>query len=159
MPECSGISQRGIFSTRSVAAGANKKEGVEIKCHSDTGANKMYFQLRVSPKGYVSLVGEFTTAMGAWVHATVVWAVGYDLTVYENGQYLDHKNVDMNSTTGPYYHNTNPGLMVFGRHYTNGQQGGASDYATGFVDGVKIYNHPLNATEVLALYNSDENEY
>ncbi len=106
-----------------------------------------------------SNVGNFATAVGSWVHATAVWYVGSNLTVYENGQYLNLVDVDMNSTSGPFYHNTAPGLMVFGRAYTNGLQGGANDYATVFVDGVKIYNHPLSPTEVLALYNSGENEY
>ena len=48
--------------------------------------------------------------------------------------------------------------MVFGRRYTDGQQG-ADDYATGCVDGVKIYNWPLNSTQVTGLYNNPEDVY
>ena len=156
MPECSGTSQRGIFSTRSVASGT-PKEGLEIKCHSDTLANKLYILLRVSPKALDNTIMNLATAMGAWVHCTVVWSVGSDLIMYENGHHLNTGSIDLNN--GQWYNNTDPGMMVFGRHYTNGQHAGANDYSTGFVDGVKIYNRPLNATEVLMLYNSNENEY
>ena len=156
MPECSGVSQRGIFSTRSVASG-DPKEGLEIRCHSDTLNNKLYVQLRVSPLAFDVAVMDLATAMGEWVHCTVVWSVGSDLIMYENGLHLKTGSIDLND--GPWYNNTDPGMMVFGRHYTNGQPGGSNDYATGFVDGVKIYNRPLNATDVLILYNSNENEY
>ena len=58
---------------------------------------------------------------------------------------------------GPYSNNINP-VMVFGRRYTDGQQSG-DDYASGSVDGVKIYNGPLNATEVTDMYNAPEDVY
>ena len=79
----------------------------------------------------------------------------YPLVIYENGLALTDQALIASGST--YYDNISP-LIVFGRRYTDGQQG-PYDYATGFVDGVKIYDRSLNATEVLALYNSNENEY
>ena len=141
-----------IFSTRSLTGSTGAKEGITIRC--DTNPSKLNIHLKVSSGTKSEPSPTFATANTIWFHCTVVWTVGTNLVIYENGQYLTTGG--MFSTTG-LYNNTDP-LMVFGRRYTDGQLG-ADDYATGFVDGVKIYNRPLNATEVTDMYNALEDVY
>ncbi len=89
-----------------------------------------------------------------WFHCAVVYMVGTNLVIYENGYEVITANIN---SAGPYYNNTDA-LMVFGRRFTDGDQN-SDDYGTGFVDGVKIYNRSLNATEVLDMYNAPEDVY
>ncbi len=142
-----------IFSTHGL--GPPTKEGIDLRCDTNTGSNKMHVLLTVSlPSAKSEPFVIFATARDAWFHCTLVWTASSDLVIYENG---GHLKTEALALTGDYAENVES-LIVFGRRYTDDQEG-TSDYGTGFVDGVKIYNRPLNATEVMALYYSKENEY
>ncbi len=140
-----------IFSTRGSAAGTGAKEGIEIRCHDHTGHNKLHVHLKVSPIFRSQPQVSFEAPKNEWAHLTAVWTFNTTLKLYDNRQ-LDATGI-MHSGS-PFAYNANP-LIVFGRRYTDG--GSAADYSTASVDGVKIFNRPLSAAEVLVLYNSAEN--
>ncbi len=138
-----------IFSTRGSAAGTGAKEGIEIRCH-DTVDNKLHVHLKVSPSIRSHPQVSFEAAKNEWAHLTAVWTFNTTLKLYDNGL-VDATGTMHSGSTFAY--NANP-LIVFARRYTD--YGAAADYSTASVDGVKIFNRPLSAAEVLVLYNTAE---
>ena len=86
---------------------------------------------------------------------TARWPVGSGIRIFENGHSRKYEDWIQHAST---FHENTDYMLVFGRKYTNTDTG-TDEYSTALIDGVKIYNRPLSDTEVLAMYNSNENEY
>ena len=83
-----------------------------------------------------------------WFYSTAVWKVGSPLKVYENGQWAADGSWQTHSA---YARDVNTQrMMTYGRQFVDWNNG----HATAYIDGVRIFNRPLSAAEVLALYNS-----
>ena len=101
----------------------------------------------VAPASHTNRIGPITSGPDTWYYATMVWTVGTALKIYEDGQYIGD-----GSWAASGWGNTVNTVreLTFGRHYTDFAHG----YSTAYVDGVRIFNRPLSAAEVLALSNS-----
>ncbi len=85
-----------------------------------------------------------------WSYATLFWSVGQPIVIYENGQHVAYGNWK----TGPELAkevNVQRNL-AFGLEYTDVTN--PSKYGKGYIDAVKMFNRPLSAEEVQALYNT-----
>ncbi len=81
-----------------------------------------------------------------WIHVTMVWSVGQPIVMYENGVYVSDGNSQL------YASNVNTLRKVgFGIEHTDVTN--PPTYGTGYIDGVRMFNRPLTAAEVQALYN------
>ena len=82
--------------------------------------------------------------LDTWRFYTVVWDYPYLIT-YLNGNFFDN-------TTFPYTLNTTWNNLQIGSSFYNWDLNGS-------IDEVMIFNRTLSSTEILALYNSQENKF
>ena len=85
-----------------------------------------------------------------WVYVTMVWSVGTPFKTYQNGEWVQDGNWQPG---GPYMTDLNTERkLAFGIMFTD--QSSEFNYGTGYIDAVKMFNRPLTAEEVQALYNT-----
>ena len=120
-------------------------EGIRISCVD--GMYGIEYKMFVHPDSMCKLVTIIGSGADVWFHATMVWSVGSTFKIYENGQWAE----DGSWQGGSYPTDVNTEQkLAFGIPFTDQD----SDYGTAYVDAVKMYNRPLTAEEVQALYNS-----
>ncbi len=122
-----------------------ESEGIWIRCEPD--ANSIVYRMYVAPESHSIIDMPITSGADTWYYATMVWNIGTALKIYENGTFIADGSW---SATGWSSIVNTVRELTFGRLFTDHNYG----YATGNVDGVRIFNRPLNDAEVLTLYNS-----
>ncbi len=119
-----------------------------IKCHPKV--NSIKYEVYIHPNSSSKATTPLVNGTNVWSYGTLVWSVGQPIVIYENGQYVAYGNWK----TGPELAkevNVKRNL-AFGLGYTDVTN--PSKYGKGYIDAVKMFNRPLNAEEVQALYNT-----
>ncbi len=123
-------------------------EGIWIQCQSNL--NEIKYGVRIHPDSSSKEVMVLASGPDVWFYAPMVWSVGQPIVIYDNGQYAS----DGNWETGPgFATNVNTQRkLAFGLQYTDDTN--PSTYGTAYIDGVRMFNRPLTAAEVQALYDT-----
>ena len=66
-----------FFSSRGI--GGTSKQGIDIRCDTNTNSNKFHIHLKVKPNFKSEPSPIFTTARESWFHCTVVYTTGINL--------------------------------------------------------------------------------
>ena len=106
------------------------------------------YRLYIHPQTQSNLIMTLGSGPDVWFYMTMVWSVGAPFKIYENGQWAEDGDWATNSAYTRAVNTVR--TITFGRQYVDLDQG----HATAYIDGVRIFNRPLSAAEVLALYNS-----
>ncbi len=115
-----------------------------IRCRNEL--TDIEYRVYAHPQFMSNLVMTLGSGPDVWFYATMVWSVGEVSKVYEDGVYA--QDGDWHSA---YSRDVNTQrMMTFGRQYVDWDNG----HATAYIDGLRIYNRPLHAAEVKALYDS-----
>ncbi len=123
-------------------------EGIWIRCRNDQ--YRIKYGVQIHPDSSSKEVMVLASGPDVWFYATMVWSVGQPIVIYENGLYVSVGNWE----TGPGFVidvNTKRNL-AFGLLYTDDTN--QPVYGRAYIDGVRMFNRPLSAAEVQALYQS-----
>ncbi len=133
----------GIVSTR--VKNPTEQEGMWIKCKAMS--DEIRYGVYVHPQTKSVTAAYLPNRLpDVWFYSTVVWSVGSGMMIYENGQSGPSDSINLG---GPYAVNTQRKL-AFGIQYIDEIR----EHGIAYVDGVRIFNRPLNLIEVQVLYQS-----